>query len=82
MALLSIPTEPIASIPRPLQLLDAIAAKGANAPEIAPLYDEAIADTIQQFEATPDGEQRKYHNFWILMSALLLRRLFLVFAAG
>ena len=35
---------------------------------VEPLYDEAIRDTIQQFEATgspviTDGEQRKYHNF-------------------
>jgi 5-methyltetrahydropteroyltriglutamate--homocysteine methyltransferase len=34
-----------------------------------PLYDEAIRETIRQFEATgspviTDGEQRKYHNFW------------------
>ena len=33
-----------------------------------PLYEEAIRDTIAQFEATgspviTDGEQRKYHNF-------------------
>ena len=32
-------------------------------------YEEAIRDTIEQFEATgspviTDGEQRKYHNFW------------------
>jgi 5-methyltetrahydropteroyltriglutamate--homocysteine methyltransferase len=34
-----------------------------------PLYEEAIRDTIAQFQATgspviTDGEQRKYHNFW------------------
>jgi 5-methyltetrahydropteroyltriglutamate--homocysteine methyltransferase len=34
-----------------------------------PLYEDAIRDTIEQFEATgspviSDGEQRKYHNFW------------------
>jgi 5-methyltetrahydropteroyltriglutamate--homocysteine methyltransferase len=34
-----------------------------------PLYDEAIRDTVERFEATgspviTDGEQRKYHNFW------------------
>ena len=33
------------------------------------LYDAAVRDTIEQFEATgspviTDGEQRKYHNFW------------------
>jgi 5-methyltetrahydropteroyltriglutamate--homocysteine methyltransferase len=37
-------------------------------PNLAPLYEEAIRDTIERFEATgspvvTDGEQRKYHNF-------------------
>lgn len=65
-----IPTEPIGSIPRPLSLLDAIAAAGnAESPELAPLYEEAVRDTVERFEATgspviTDGEQRKYHNFW------------------
>jgi len=65
-----IPTEPIGSIPRPVVLIDAIAAAGDHAaPSLNPLYEEAIRDTIRQFEATgspviTDGEQRKYHNFW------------------
>jgi 5-methyltetrahydropteroyltriglutamate--homocysteine methyltransferase len=65
-----LPTEPIGSIPRPLQLLEAIAACGDGTdPSLNPLYEEAIRDTIEQFEATgspviTDGEQRKYHNFW------------------
>jgi 5-methyltetrahydropteroyltriglutamate--homocysteine methyltransferase len=67
---MTIPTEPIGSIPRPLELLEAINAAGDDsAPELDPLYEEAIKDTIKQFEATgspviTDGEQRKYHNFW------------------
>lgn len=67
---MTIPTEPIGSIPRPLELLDAIAASGeATDPALDPLYDEAIKDTIARFEATgspviTDGEQRKYQNFW------------------
>jgi 5-methyltetrahydropteroyltriglutamate--homocysteine methyltransferase len=66
----TIPTEPIGSIPRPRALLDAIASRGDGThPSLDPLYDEAIRDTIQQLEATgspviTDGEQRKYHNFW------------------
>jgi 5-methyltetrahydropteroyltriglutamate--homocysteine methyltransferase len=65
----SIPTEPIGSIPRPLYLINAIAAGDANDPAFDPLYDEAIRDTIVRFEDTgspviTDGEQRKYHNFW------------------
>jgi 5-methyltetrahydropteroyltriglutamate--homocysteine methyltransferase len=67
---MNIPTEPIGSIPRPNQLLEAIKAAGDDsAPQLNPLYEEAIKETIQQFEATgspviTDGEQRKYHNFW------------------
>ncbi|MGB7151501.1 MAG: hypothetical protein WBD45_20245, partial [Terriglobales bacterium] len=65
---MQIPTEPIGSIPRPLELIEAIAAAGDFAdPKLDPLYEDAIRDTIQQFEATgspviTDGEQRKYHN--------------------
>jgi 5-methyltetrahydropteroyltriglutamate--homocysteine methyltransferase len=67
---MTIPTEPIGSIPRPLRLIEAVAASGDNAdPKLDSLYDQAIRDTIERFEATgspviTDGEQRKYHNFW------------------
>jgi 5-methyltetrahydropteroyltriglutamate--homocysteine methyltransferase len=66
---MAIPTEPIGSIPRPLQLIEAIAKRGGEDPTLDPLYDEAIRNTIAQFEATgspviTDGEQRKYHNFF------------------
>ena len=64
-----IPTEPIGSIPRPRQLLEAVSKVGGTDPSLESLYDEATRDTIQRFEATgspviSDGEQRKYHNFW------------------
>ncbi len=66
---MTIPTEPIGSIPRPLALIESIAASNATDPALDPLYDEAIRDTIEKFEDTgspviTDGEQRKYHNFW------------------
>ena len=67
---MDIPTEPIGSIPRPPSLIDAVRACGDGTdPSLEPLYDAAIRDTIQRFEATgspiiTDGEQRKYHNFW------------------
>jgi 5-methyltetrahydropteroyltriglutamate--homocysteine methyltransferase len=67
---MTIPTEPIGSIPRPDELLRAIAAAGEDsAPHLDVLYEAAIKDTIRLFEATgspviTDGEQRKYHNFW------------------
>jgi 5-methyltetrahydropteroyltriglutamate--homocysteine methyltransferase len=65
----TIPTEPIGSIPRPLELIQAVARVGHGRPELDPLYEEAIRDTIARFEETgspvvTDGEQRKYHNFW------------------
>lgn len=67
---LIIPTEPVGSIPRPQALLDGIAKYGDHGdPRLDQLYDDAIRDTIAEFEATgspviTDGEQRKYHNFW------------------
>jgi 5-methyltetrahydropteroyltriglutamate--homocysteine methyltransferase len=66
---MEIPTEPIGSIPRPRELIDAIATRGSDDPSLDPLYEGAVRDTIARFEATgspviTDGEQRKYHNFW------------------
>jgi 5-methyltetrahydropteroyltriglutamate--homocysteine methyltransferase len=64
-------TEPIGSIPRPLELIHAVrdfhAGKLSNA-VLEELYEQATRDTIQRFAATGspvicDGEQRKYHNF-------------------
>lgn len=64
-----LPTEPIGSIPRPHYLRDALQTHHPSDPVLQPLYEEAIRDTIAQFEATgspvlTDGEQRKYHNFF------------------
>jgi 5-methyltetrahydropteroyltriglutamate--homocysteine methyltransferase len=66
---MTIPTEPIGSIPRPPQLVDAVASGKVTGPALEKLYDDAIRDTIERFQATgspviTDGEQRKYHNFW------------------
>jgi len=63
-----IPTEPIGSIPRPVDLIDRVARSNGEDPNLDPFYEVAIRDTIEQFEATgspvvTDGEQRKYHNF-------------------
>src|SRR6266446_6233075 len=67
-ASLTIPTEPIGSIPRPADLIERIAKCDSDDPSLAPLYEDAVRDTIERFEATgspvvTDGEQRKYHNF-------------------
>ena len=69
MSGITIPTEPIGSIPRPLRLIAALAAGDADDPVIDPLFDAAVRDTIERFEATgspviTDGEQRKVQNFW------------------
>ncbi len=63
-----IPTEPIGSIPRPPALIDAVNS-GMAGPQLDAMYQQAVRDTVAQFEATgspviTDGEQRKYHNFW------------------
>jgi 5-methyltetrahydropteroyltriglutamate--homocysteine methyltransferase len=65
---LSIPTEPIGSIPRPVHLIERVARGDSEDPALVPLYEDAIRDTIERFEATgspvvTDGEQRKHHNF-------------------
>ncbi len=67
--MITIPTEPIGSIPRPLDLIEAVERGNSEDPALDPLYEAAIRDTIERFEATgspviTDGEQRKYHNFW------------------
>jgi 5-methyltetrahydropteroyltriglutamate--homocysteine methyltransferase len=64
---MAIPTEPIGSIPRPLWLIEAgrdLAAGRITADAYAELADEAVRETIGQFETTgspviTDGEQGK-----------------------
>src|SRR6202171_5596239 len=65
---ISIPTEPIGSIPRARDLIERVARSNSEDPNLASLYEDAIRNTIERFEATgspvvTDGEQRKYHNF-------------------
>ena len=67
LAAMTIPTEPIGSIPRPPELLRAVREHIAGRISFRRLdqaYDAAIRDTIERFEATgspviTDGEQRK-----------------------
>src|ERR1700681_766741 len=66
---MKIPTEPIGSIPRPPELIEAVKAGNILDPNLDPAYEDAVKDTIERFEATgspviTDGEQRKFHNFW------------------
>jgi len=65
---ITIPTEPIGSIPRPVELIERVSRGDSEDPNLAPLYEDAVRDTIERFEATgspvvTDGEQRKFHNF-------------------
>ncbi len=64
---MTLPTEPIGSIPRPLELVEGMKAladgKIAEA-ALEELYDRAVRDTLRRFEETgspviTDGEQRK-----------------------
>lgn len=64
---MSIPTEPIGSIPRPSELIAALADKAAGRlgeQQFKQIADAALLDTIRRFEATgspviTDGEQTK-----------------------
>jgi 5-methyltetrahydropteroyltriglutamate--homocysteine methyltransferase len=60
---MKIPTEPIGSIPRSAELLAAITAP-LNSADLNNLYDQAVSDTLTEFEKTgspviTDGEQTK-----------------------
>ena len=48
---ISIPTEPIGSITRPRDLIERAAKTDGADPNLAPLYEAAIRDTIERFEA-------------------------------
>lgn len=60
--LMRIPTEPIGSIPRPIELIEAASSRNGIDPNLDALYHAAVRDTIQRFEETgspvvTDGEQ-------------------------
>ena len=64
---MTLPTEPVGSIPRPKALIEGMAAYGAgriSGDALEALFDAAVSDTIRRFEETgspviTDGEQRK-----------------------
>jgi 5-methyltetrahydropteroyltriglutamate--homocysteine methyltransferase len=64
---MTLPTEPIGSIPRPAALIEGMKAAAAGqiaAEKLESLFDDAVRDTIRRFEETgspviTDGEQRK-----------------------
>ena len=67
MTRMTLPTEPIGSIPRPTALQDGMQAAAAgeiSSETLEALCDDAVRDTLRRFEATgspvvTDGEQRK-----------------------
>jgi 5-methyltetrahydropteroyltriglutamate--homocysteine methyltransferase len=56
MAVVSIPTEPVGSLPRPLPLIEALNTRGPLDPALQPLYEEAVAESVRGFEATGSGD--------------------------
>src|SRR5713101_5553201 len=64
---MTLPTEPIGSIPRPAALIEGMQAAAAEqiaTEKLEALFDDAVRDTIRRFEETgspviTDGEQRK-----------------------
>src|SRR5258708_8058644 len=67
-ASISIPTEPIGSIPRPADLIERVAKGDSEDPGLAPFFEDAVRDTIERFEAAgspvvTDRGQRKDFNF-------------------
>ena len=64
---MTLPTEPIGSIPRPAALIEGMQAAAAgkiDAAKLEALFEDAVRDTIRRFEKTgspviTDGEQRK-----------------------
>jgi len=64
---MTLPTEPIGSIPRPAELIEGMKAFGEGritADALEALFDAAVRDTVRRFEETgspviTDGEQRK-----------------------
>jgi methionine synthase II (cobalamin-independent) len=81
----TIPTEPIGSIPRPLDLIEGLANGDSEDPAVAPLFEEAIRDTIERFEAThgadvdyadllPKFFELKAGNFYVALACEQDRR--------
>jgi hypothetical protein len=54
---ISIPTEPIGGIPRPVDLIERVAKGDSEDLNLAPLYEAASRDTIERLEAKdpPNG---------------------------
>ena len=85
---MTIPTEPIGSIPRPIRLIEAVERSGPDAPDVIPLYEAAVRDTIRANRhplAAPVDLETKVSDFhdWARGAAVLaIQVLVLGSAAG
>jgi 5-methyltetrahydropteroyltriglutamate--homocysteine methyltransferase len=66
---MTVPTEPIGSIPRPTALIDALSATPRKTPRWSlctkrPSKTRSRGSRRTGSPVITDGEQRKYHNFW------------------
>ena len=66
---ITIPTEPIGSIPRPLDLIERVAKSDSEDPDLAPFYEDAVRDTIERFEAQALRSLRTANRGSIIISA-------------
>jgi len=65
---ITIPTEPIGRIPRPVDLIERVKKADSEDRKLAPLHDAAVRDLTEHIEGASspvliDGEQRMHHNF-------------------
>ena len=65
---ITISTEPIGRIPRPVDLIKRVKKADSEDRKLAPLHDAAVRDLTEHIEGASslvltDGEQRKHHNF-------------------
>jgi hypothetical protein len=68
---ISIPTEPIGSIPRPRDLIERAAESDGEDPNLAPLYEPAIRDTLSGLKrrTPPNSGTGVIIEFAILMKS-------------
>jgi hypothetical protein len=55
---ITIPTEPIGSIPTTTDLIERVAKDGSEDPNLAPLYENALRDTMERSAAAGSVDPR------------------------
>jgi 5-methyltetrahydropteroyltriglutamate--homocysteine methyltransferase len=59
---ITIPTEPIGTIPRPADLIGRVSRRESEYPNLAALYEDAVQNTFERFEAIGSPVVTKYHK--------------------